>query len=57
MRGGGSHFMCCVHSPILSCVFKEEMGYMRVAQRMSPLEDFYSCKLHGWTVPRLNLRK
>lgn len=41
----------------LSYIFKEEIEYVRVAQRMTPLEDFYLCILHGWSVSKLNVRK
>lgn len=59
MQGGGKpiHMLYPCSYSCLSCIFKEEIGYVRVARRMSPLEDFYLFKLHGWSVPRLNVRK
>lgn len=59
MQGGGKplHVLHPFSYSCLSTVFKEEIGYVRVAQKMPPLEDFYLCKLHGQCVSRLNARK
>lgn len=59
MQGGGKpiHMLYPFSYSCLSYIFKEEIGYVRVAQRMSPLEGFYLFKLRGWSVPRLNVRK
>lgn len=56
-RGKPLEMLCLFSRSCISRIFKAEIEYVRVAQRMSHLENFYLYKLHGRSVPRLNVRK